>query len=96
MKPEKSERLSASQIEELSKILGVEATEIKAAFKFYFPGATWTLEEALSNQDKLGALLMYGAFKVGYLGAMSVKAKGSRWIKSMELLGEPTSGRHPP
>lgn len=86
MKPEKSERLNASQIEELSEILGIEATEIKAAFKFYFPGATWTLEEALSSSDKCKALLMYGAFKVGYLASITHLAKQSRWEEAVEYI----------
>jgi len=95
LKPEKLERLNASQIDELSKILGVEATTIKEAFNFYFPGADYAMEEGLNSMEKNRALLMYSGFKLGYLAAITYLAKTTKWeevlgyLKNLEESGTP-------
>lgn len=99
------ERLTSPQIDRLAEILKVKAEEIKDDFKFFFPGAALILMKkengTLTWGRKFGralqvnnALMLYGGFKVGYLAAMLIKAKGKKWDQAMGYLAE-LEGRAP-
>lgn len=87
MKPKRAEGLTTSQKDQLMENLGLEAADIKEAFKFYFPQAAWILEEGLGRQDLNRAVVLDVGFKAGYLAAKAIEFYGpDEWASYVEDL----------